>query len=322
MATFLLTGVVLFGSFLANILLLQGLADLISLRLWQTVPQPALRRAAAEIDHVIAAIITAAVFGLLWRDHPVSAVVSSLVFYLLLLGGGVIRLLLLTHKQIQLIEDRQFNLRDGRLLLQEEELEGPLLCRLAEQKHPAAEGTPGGFSSTAVELYDPQQGRIARNIYYDRLKAARTLDQLNQAGVARTFDLALIGRNAAGDYLSLRLSSNWVPLLCGQLKELPPQVRDWWKNLLDCDYRQPQRVNDNSFSHYLRPLYLAAETDGLCNPDFIAEFHGLEQLISNSEAPLQLIAGKLLRSLIPGDLSPVSTDPDSALLCWRQLEEA
>ncbi len=317
MTTYLLTGVVLFGSFFISSLLLQRLADLISLRLWQTVPQPELRSTAAEIDHVIAAIVTAAVFGLQWRDHPKIAVSTALFLYLLLLFSGIARLLLLTRRQMLRIEEHQFSLEGDQIRLHESDHSPELIiCHLAEQKYPSLDDPHLAFSSAAIELYSPQLGLVARNIYYDRLQATRMIEQLQQGGQARCFDLALIGQEPNGNFLSLRLGNSWVPLLCGPLRELPPQIRKWWKELLMVDGRQARELKDTSFGLYLRPLYLAAVGENLLRPEFEHEFTGLEQLLKRTKNQLQLINGKQLHNLIPTGFTPAS-ETESALFIWR-----
>ncbi len=323
MTTFLLTGVVLFGSFIISSLLLQRLANLVSLRLWQTVPQPALHSTAAEIDHVIAAIVTAAVFGLQWRDHPQMAITTALLLYLLLLASGVARLLLLTRRQMLRIEEHQFSIEGTQIHLPDSNsISAPesLICRLAEQKHLSSAGHKQAISATSIELYSPQTGLVARNIYYDRLQAKRMIEQLQNKGFAKVFDLAFIGQDAQGNILSLRLGSSWVPLLCGPLNELPPQIRNWWENLLTLDCSQVQILQDTGFSRYLRPLYLAAEGSNLLQPEFERELTGLERLLKRSEHPLQLIQGEKLHSLIPPELTPAS-EPETALRLWRNQQE-
>lgn len=322
MTTFLLTGVVLFGSFIISSLLLQPLTDLISLRLWQMVPQPALRNTTTEIDHIIGAIITAAVFGLQWRDHPHLAIITALSFYLLLFSGGVARLLLLTRRQMQRVENHQFILERGQIRLSTtDQSSGPVICHLSEQRHPASASNRKAFLTAAIELYTPRTGLVARNTYYDRLQASRMLEQLRQSGQARGFDLALVGQSAQGDFLSVRLSSNWVPLLCGPLKELPPQVKAWWKSLIETDHSLAREINDSRFSHYLHPLYLAAENTGTLQSQFKQEFAGLEQLLKKSSNRLQMIIGDQLRSLVPAEFSPTTAGDDSALLIWRKPQE-
>jgi hypothetical protein len=322
MAIFLFTGIVLFGSFIISSLLLQRLADLICLRLWQTTPQPALHSSTEEIDHVIAAIITAAIFGLQLRDHPQLAIITALTVYILLLSGGVAKLLLLTRRQIRQVENYQFNLVDDRILLRESNKTiEPVICRLSEQKHPSAEDNRWTYTSAAVELYSPQTGLVACNTYYDRLQATQMIERLIQAGQARHFDVALVGQIGNGDFLSIRLGCSWVPLLCGPLKEIPPQVRNWWKKLITMEHNQARDIEDRGFSRYLQPLHLAAGTGGQLQPEFEQEFSGLEQLLKQADKKLKLINADHLRSLIPSELSPTMAGDTSALLIWRQPQE-
>lgn len=319
MQFFLLTGVVLFGSFILSVLLLQRLADRISMCLWQTVPQPSLRNSASEIDHVIAAIITATIFGLLWRDHPLSAIITSSLLYLLLLAGGVARVLLLTRRQMLSLEGHQFYFEQEQLCLTHSEKPPErVIGRLLEQKHPSMQGNRWEFSSVAVELFTPHAGLIARNIYYDGLQASRMLEQLQMSDQVKCFDVALLGKNSSGEFLSLRLGRFWVPLLCGPLVELPPQVRAWWKKLLETNHQQPCSVQDLRFGHYLHPLHLAAENANLLQPELAVELNGLEQLISQSNKGLSLISGDRVRSAIPEGYSPYSDTEDSALILWRK----
>lgn len=317
MAIFLLSGVVLFGCFLANVLLLQRLASLFSRHLWQVAPPEMLRDTAAGVDHFLAAIITAAVFSLQWREHPTTAIVSGLLIYLLLLCGGVVRQLLQTRRQLDRCEAPQFDLRDDRLCLHHTERpSGKLYCRLHETRKAAHEPYPRPFTSVRVELYAPTVGLVAYNTYYDRLHAAKMLDQLRENGAACDFDRALVGRSAQGDILGVRLSPNWIPLLCGPLKELPPQTRAWWRQLLDST-EPAQEIQDPGFLRLLRPLLLAAEHENLAQTSFTAEFNGLKQLLETAEGQLQSIAGDKLASLIPAGYVPQLADDTSALICWQ-----
>ena len=317
MAIFLLTGVALFTSFLANLLLLRPLARLLANRLWKLAPPPALQDAAG-IDHFLAATVTAAVFGLQWRDHSTSAVVSALFIYLLLLGGGVARLLLLTKRQMQQLEAPQFDLQNRQLhLLQTETPDGPLYCRLYEISRNVKDKYPQGFSQIRVELYTPVTGLVAYNSYYDHLQAAGVRAQLQQNSLAADFDRLVVGRSPRGDLLGVRLGSDWIPVLCGPLNQLPPQVRTWWRKFLAENPEEPREIEDTSFSRFLRQLYLAAEQTQLLQPSFTAELAGLEHLTKEARGPLHHIAAAHLARVIPANHIPRLSDKTSALIRWQ-----
>ncbi len=142
----------------------------------------------------------------------------------------------------------------------------------------------------SITLYD-NNGPIAKNTYTYPKKWERDYTTLVDKIGCRALDLVIVTQPEPDEIHFVKLSSEWAPILCGDLARISDDERHWWQQFLRPIFPESATatVYLQEFDEHLRAMAAAYTTVINISPGIISDMEGLRHLISNATASIQFM---------------------------------